>query len=77
MSYLDKNLIDIEEEINLVFENVYKKIKKIEDIAEGYQNLNTNELIAESIKSFKSFNIKRAPVDTVGAFCCGGYLKIK
>ena len=58
MSYLDKNLIDIEEEINLVFENVYKKIKKIEDIAEGYQNLNTNELIAESIKSFKSFNIK-------------------
>ena len=58
MAYLDKNLLDVEKEVDLIFENVYKKIKKIEDIAEGYQNLNTNELAEESIKSFKSFKIQ-------------------
>ena len=58
MSYLDRNLIDIEKEIDSVFENVYKKIEKIEDIAEGYQNLNTNEIASETIKSFKSFKIQ-------------------
>lgn len=58
MLYLDKNLIDVEKEIESIFNNVYKKIDKIEDIAEGYQNLNTNELSSDNIKSFNSFYIQ-------------------
>ena len=58
MLYLDKNLIDIEREIESIFNNVFRKIEKIEDIAEGYQNLNTNELSSDTIKSFNGFDIQ-------------------
>lgn len=60
MLFLDENLIDIEREVEELFENVYKKIDKIEEIAEGYQNLNTNELSYDDIKSFKAFNITKS-----------------
>lgn len=62
MLFLDKNLVGIEKEISTIFQNVYGKINRIEEIAESYQNLNTNELSEDTIKSFKAFNITQKDI---------------
>lgn len=58
MYFLDTNIMYIEEEIKLLFDNIYKKLNKLEELSEGYQNLNTNELLTSSIHSFNIFDIK-------------------
>lgn len=48
----------VEEEVKALFNNIYKKLDKLEELSEGYQNLNTNELLTSSIHSFNIFDIK-------------------
>lgn len=58
MYFLDTNIMYIEEEVKALFNNIYKKLDKLEELSEGYQNLNTNELLTSSIHSFNIFDIK-------------------
>lgn len=58
MYFLDTNIMYVEEEIKALFNNIYKKLDKLEELSEGYQNLNTNELLTSSIHSFNIFDIK-------------------
>ena len=56
--FLDSSLIDIEKEILDIYSNIHLKLDKILELAEGYQNLNTNEILSEPINSFSIFDIK-------------------
>ena len=58
MYFLDTNIMYVEEEVKALFNNIYKKLDKLEELSEGYQNLNTNELLTSSIHSFNIFDIK-------------------
>ncbi len=58
MYFLDTNIMYVEEEVKALFNNIYKKLNKLEELSEGYQNLNTNELLTSSIHSFNIFDIK-------------------
>lgn len=56
--FLDTSLIDIEKEILDIYSNIHLKLDKILQLAEGYQNLNTMEVLSEPINSFSIFDIK-------------------
>ena len=55
--FLDTSLIDIEKEILDIYSNIHLKLDKILQLAEGYQNLNTMEVLSEPINSFSIFDI--------------------
>lgn len=57
-AYLDEHLEVVEKEIDDLFSNIYGKLDRVVELAEGYQNLNTHELINDEIKQFSSFEIK-------------------
>lgn len=58
MNYLDSNIILIKKDLKKLFENIYEKLDNILELAEGYQKLNTNELIKDNIENFLILNIK-------------------
>ena len=58
MNYLDKNIILIKKDILNLFKNIHAKIDNIIEISEGYQKLNSNELIKDTIENFVIVNLK-------------------
>lgn len=60
--FIDSNLDEIEDEIKNIYNHIHDKISRLVDIAEGYQNLNSSEIISEKINSFKAFDIKSTPL---------------
>lgn len=56
--FVDSAMISIEKEIEDIYDKIHLKLDKILELAEGYQSLNTNEMLSEPINSFSVFNIK-------------------
>lgn len=56
--FIDTAILDIEKEVEDIYSRIDLKLDKILELAEGYQNLNTNEMLSEPINSFSIFNIK-------------------
>lgn len=56
--YIDTTIFNIEKEIEDIYNRIHLKLDKILELAEGYQSLNTNEVLSEPINSFSVFEIK-------------------
>lgn len=56
--YIDTIIFNIEKEIEDIYNRIHLKLDKILELAEGYQSLNTNEVLSEPINSFSVFEIK-------------------
>lgn len=58
LQYLEDNVDSVKEELSSLYSNIHKKLDKLVELSEGYQRLNTNELLDSSINNLHIYSLK-------------------
>lgn len=58
LQYLEDNIDNVKDELKKLYSNIFEKLDKLVEVAEGYQKLNTNELIESSINNLEIYSLK-------------------
>lgn len=56
--FLEENLEQIESEIDSLYDNMSSKLDRIQNLAEGYQKLNTRDLSGDILHDLQIYNLK-------------------